>query len=81
MSAEAPGTLVEALTPTYVGQGAYRVRYAFAPADLGGDAERTRWFHVGFEDSAGCAIDKIAPIGRDLDGDPENRAFSVRTAP
>lgn len=80
MAGEAPGTLVEALTPTYQGKGVYRVTKKFAAADLGSDAQKTFWFRVSFKDTKGCSVDNTAAADGKPTGDPENYYFSVKAA-
>ncbi len=56
MMADAGGSAIASLSPTYKGRGIYEVTYAFALADLGGANPRTFWLDISFTDDAGCAL-------------------------
>ncbi len=70
MDDKAPAAkLIETLTPVYKGKGIYEVKRKFAPADLGGLAERSFWLEVSFTDDAGCVVKSSV--------DPEEYYFTV----
>ncbi len=56
LMADAGGSAIAALSPTYKGRGIYEVTHAFADADLGGQSPRTFWLDISFTDDQGCLV-------------------------